>query len=213
MSEKYSGVRFDAVKGEGEGPRPRGGPADKELVELGKYYGDEGLAPYEGGNWGGNMSYMSDGCMTITRSGCPLGNISREDLVEVTHFDYDAFSAIYYTRRGADPGTKPSSETGMHWKLYRSWKGFSDTETPVILHGHAEVFRGIEDSLDFPTTEREVPYGTKAQADLVAQLLDSDRILLIRNHGFVILAGSFEETWKLSEKVVRIKNKIEGNSE
>lgn len=205
----YEGVKFRAVEGPaGEEPFPGGtGPLDDELLGLGRFFAREGLAPEVASGWAGNLSYMRAGCMTITASGSDLSDLTRGDLVDVTGFDYEEFVAEYYGRSGED--ALPSSETGMHWKLYRGFGG--EGGPSMVLHGHCSAFRGVEDRMPYPATPERVPYGSKLQVELVAGVVEStdSEIVLVRDHGFVILAEDPGRAWALSREVAREKASVE----
>lgn len=153
---------------------------------------------------GGNISARIDDTIFITPSGYSLGDIKPQDIVEVTT-DGSTSSVI-----------KPSKELFLHMKAYEVRPGIN-----VVIHVHSlyATIVGImteDEKLDNPMQPytpgyamrvrniNGVPFfvpGSKELADSIGECLKVSDVVLMKNHGMVIVGESFEEAFSVAEEV------------
>ena len=107
-----------------------------------------------------------------------------EDVVLVEEFDFETNVLMRAAGRHA-----PSSETPMHSLIYSKRAAVG-----AIAHVHAEV-RGV------PTTEKELPYGTRESALAVLGALRGADVVFMKGHGAVAVGS------RIGEAVAKIINK------
>ena len=148
---------------------------------------DYGMTPANGGN----LSIRHGKGFIVTAAGCNLGCIETDELIFVEQCDV-ASEAVFYHGPFA-----PSSESIMHWLIYRN-----RPEAQAIIHAHDELatksgfLKGrIEES------RREEPYGTVALARMAIETFErAERIIVLKNHGYVAAGESLESTCDLVVK-------------
>ena len=137
---------------------------------MGKRLSDEGLA---GGNFG-NMSIRYGRGMVITATNVSLGSLSDDDVVEVR--DYDPVRNVAM----AIGLQQPSSETPMHWMIYRAFP-----ETGAVIHVHGSS-KGVE-------TEKDLPPGTLELGMEAIGALKGHNPITLKNHGPVAIGYTLED--------------------
>jgi len=171
-----------------------------ELVHICHLVYDRGMVCGSGGN----ISARIGDTIFITPSGYSLGDIKAEDIVQVT-MGGKVLSDI-----------KPSKELFLHMKAYEV-----RPDIEVVLHVHSlyATIAGImagEDSMDSPMPPytpgyvmrirnlKEVPFyvpGSQDLADSIGQELKATDVVLMRNHGMVVVGKNFTEAFGVAEEV------------
>ena len=155
------------------------------LSDLGKRFVDRGLVVGSGGNL--SMLLPDKKSFLITGTGTSLDRL-----------DEDSFAVVSLDGTYSSSGTQPSSEYRVHLAAYQSR---SDVTTCIHLHPQASVLLaalGIETK--FVTVDHvyylrkivRIPWirpGTQEIADAVAREIAGVNVLVLENHGCVVVAG------------------------
>ena len=155
------------------------------LSDLGKRFVDRGLVVGSGGNL--SMLLPDKKSFLITGTGTSLDRL-----------DEDSFAVVSLDGTYSSSGTQPSSEYRVHLAAYQS-RG--DVTTCIHLHPQASVLLaalGIETK--FVTVDHvyylrkivRIPWirpGTQEIADAVAREIAGVNVLVLENHGCVVVAG------------------------
>lgn len=158
------------------------------LSDLGKRFVDRGLVVGSGGNL--SMLLPDKKSFLITGTGTSLDRL-----------DEDSFAVVSLDGTYSSSGTQPSSEYRVHLAAYQS-RG--DVTTCIHLHPQASVLLaalGIETK--FVTVDHvyylrkivRIPWirpGTQEIADAVAREIAGVNVLVLENHGCVVVAGNPE---------------------
>jgi L-fuculose-phosphate aldolase len=158
------------------------------LSDLGKRFVDRGLVVGSGGNL--SMLLPDKKSFLITGTGTSLDRL-----------DEDSFAVVSLDGTYSSSGTQPSSEYRVHLAAYQSR---SDVTTCIHLHPQASVLLaalGIETK--FVTVDHvyylrkivRIPWirpGTQEIADAVAREIAGVNVLVLENHGCVVVAGNPE---------------------
>jgi L-fuculose-phosphate aldolase len=136
----------------------------------------------------GNLSIRLGDGFFISASGSNLGFIEEKELIFVERCDVKAECVVYHGPM------EPSSESIMHWLIYRN-----RPEAQAIIHAHdefatrPELLVGVVEE-----SEREEPYGTVELAHMaVATFQRAERIIVLRNHGYVAIGPDLDGTCDL----------------
>lgn len=165
-----------------------GGEAWKILSDLGKRFVDRGLVVGSGGNL--SMLLPDKKSFLVTGTGTSLDRL-----------DEDSFAVVSLDGTYSSSGTQPSSEYRVHLAAYQT-RG--DVTTCIHLHPQASVLLaalGIETK--FVTVDHvyylrkivRIPWirpGTQEIADAVAREIAGVNVLVLENHGCVVVAGNLE---------------------
>jgi L-fuculose-phosphate aldolase len=166
----------------------KSGKAWEILSDLGKRFVDRGLVVGSGGNL--SMLLPDKKSFLITGTGTSLDRL-----------DEDSFAVVSLDGTYSSSGTQPSSEYRVHLAAYQSR---SDVTTCIHLHPQASVLLaalGIETK--FVTVDHvyylrkivRIPWirpGTQEIADAVAREIAGVNVLVLENHGCVVVAGNPE---------------------
>ena len=166
----------------------KSGKAWEILSDLGKRFVDRGLVVGSGGNL--SMLLPDKKSFLITGTGTSLDRL-----------DEDSFAVVSLDGTYSSSGTQPSSEYRVHLAAYQS-RG--DVTTCIHLHPQASVLLaalGIETK--FVTVDHvyylrkivRIPWirpGTQEIADAVAREIAGVNVLVLENHGCVVVAGNPE---------------------
>lgn len=177
--EKYIGRKFSTVfvtKGEVDRKMVLG------IIKYCKILDSEGLTP----GTTGNVSVRVDNSILITAGGKDLGKLEETDIVKV--IDYNEGKNIVTVAGDKEP----SSETRMHWLIYRQYP-----EINAVIHVHNIHLLDKEKikKSNLLITKREYPYGKKEQAREVTELLKKSNYVIIKNHGSVIVGKDLKEAF------------------
>lgn len=182
--ENYSGVKFRTILKDAEPP------SDDRLGELRywcKTFHEKNLSPpYPGGSYG-NLSFrINPGDNTFIITGTSIGlkdNLTDDCFVKVTACDLE--KKIIY----AEGKRCPSSESMLHYSIYNA-----RPYVQAIFHGHAKEFPSNPNSLNFSETATVEPYGSSELVKSVLDILAYQNFFIIKNHGFVSLGNTMQET-------------------
>ncbi len=166
----------------------KSGKAWEILSDLGRRFVDRGLVVGSGGNL--SMLLPDKKSFLITGTGTSLDRL-----------DEDSFAVVSLDGTYSSSGTQPSSEYRVHLAAYQS-RG--DVTTCIHLHPQASVLLaalGIETK--FVTVDHvyylrkivRIPWirpGTQEIADAVAREIAGVNVLVLENHGCVVVAGNPE---------------------
>jgi L-fuculose-phosphate aldolase len=165
-----------------------GGEAWKILSDLGKRFVDRGLVVGSGGNL--SMLLPDKKSFLVTGTGTSLDRL-----------DEDSFAVVSLDGTYSSSGTQPSSEYRVHLAAYQT-RG--DVTICIHLHPQASVLLaalGIETK--FVTVDHvyylrkivRIPWirpGTQEIADAVAREIAGVNVVVLENHGCVVVAGNPE---------------------
>ena len=146
----------------------------------------------------GNLSVRVGNTIVITRSGCMLGRLTADDLVEVS-----------VEPDGRDE-SEASTELVVHREIYRR----TDALAVVHVHPPHTVFRSLVDDeivpldseTDFhvgtvPVVSMPSTIGSPHVADAVADALGSHRVVAVRGHGPFAAGESLERAFRWTSAV------------
>jgi len=195
MAEIYEGIKFNNIK------ISKSIPSHKQLCELKKWcavFHDRNFAPpYPGGSSGnlsirvepGKPEFIITGTATSLKEDMP-----NSDFVIIEKCNAE-------NNRAYSHGVKePSSETLLHDAIYKA-----RPEINAVFHGHSPEILEMANFLGIPATEHELPYGTTEVADSVIAILKDYNFVIIKNHGFISLGKTQEET---GNRVIQIDEKL-----
>lgn len=164
----------------------KSGEAWQVLSDLGKRFVERGLVVGSGGNL--SMLLPDGKSFLITGTGTALDELTEESFAVV------GLDGSYSSGR-----TQPSSEYRVHLAVYQSRK---DVTTCIHLHPQASVLLAALDiETKFVTTDHvyylrkvtRIPWirpGTQEIADAVAREITSVNVLVLENHGCVVVADN-----------------------
>ena len=176
MSDEYKGIKF---KVKFLGKKETDDKLAEKLISYCKKFAKKGLCPkYEGGSCG-NLSFRTEEGFIITGAHTDLESIKKEDLVLVSQIDRGANCL------GVIGLKEPSSEAMLHAEIY-----IKRDDVNAIFHGHSDL------NEEFPCTEEEKPYGSQELIVEVKKILKRNKIILMKNHGFLSLGKNMDEASK-----------------
>ena len=161
-------------------------PVDAKIVELKEWsekFQKNGLTPEFEGNYTGNLSFRSGEGFVITASGLKdKENLTDDCFVYIRNYDEQTNTFFVEGRK------KPSSESIMHNLIYKRCR-----EVNAVFHGHNDLIVANADTLKLPVTEKEYAVGTTELAKEVLKALGDNKLIVLRNHGFVSLGTTMKE--------------------
>jgi len=159
-----------------------------ELKEWSEKFQKNGLTPEFEGNYTGNLSFRSKEGFVITASGLK----NKENLTDACFVyvkDYYQKTNTFYV----EGKKKPSSESIMHYLIYKTCKDIN-----AVFHGHNDLIVKNSDKLKLPITKKEYEWGTIELAKEVLKVLDDNKLIVLKNHGFVSLGKTMKEAGELA---------------
>jgi L-ribulose-5-phosphate 4-epimerase len=187
QAEQYSGVKFKTVFNSKTTPSH---PNISNLKQWCKIFHKRNLAPpYPGGSYGNISLRVQSAKPEFIITGTQIGmkeNLTNEKFVEVLNCDLKKKIVTVTGNR------KPSSETMLHYAIY---KNFPKVNT--ILHGHSSELLSNAETLGIPTTTEKQEYGTIKLVDSVLQILKNNKIIIMKDHGFVAVGNNIDEAGNL----------------
>jgi len=140
----------------------------------------------------GNVSVKTDDGILISSSGTHLRNLTYpNDFCEVVSSSEE--KRIKFYGSGI-----PSSESKMHLLIFEN-----RPDMRFCLHVHLPNIEKLQILNRFPVTSQFLSYGTINLAKEASNFLQSNDIVILHDHGIVVLGKEFEET---VEEVRRISN-------
>ena len=182
---KEGRIRFNSIFVSDQSPRD---PRIEELKEWCGEFQKNKLTPEVEGNYTGNLSFRSKEGFVITASGLK----SKENLTDkcfVYVKDYEEQSNTFYV----EGKKKPSSESIMHHLIYKTCEDIN-----AVFHGHNNVIVKNADELKLPVTKKEYESGTIELAKEVLKVLGDNKVIVLKNHGFVSLGTTMKEAGELA---------------
>jgi ribulose-5-phosphate 4-epimerase/fuculose-1-phosphate aldolase len=179
--ETYDGVKFETAFIDKTCPR---NPLLEELKKWCAVFHEKGLAPpYPGGSYG-NLSFRThDNKFIITGTCIGLKNTLEDScFTEVLKCDLQKKIIYIHGLRA------PSSESFMHYTIYKN-----RPDVHAIFHGHNALITQHATALGIPETQEKTSYGTVDLAENVLKILDKNSFIVIKEHGFVSMAGSMQQ--------------------
>jgi len=176
MTERYIGIKFRTKK--------LGNLSKDKQIETSALLLNKILAtlPEEclKGIAGNVSAKLSDGII-ISASGSSLKNLIILD-------DYCKVTSRYNDRIVEYYGNKiPSSETKLHQLIYSERK-----DVQFVFHIHIPNLEKLQLLNRYPITKRFFPYGTINLAKEAVKALGSNNIVILKNHGIVIVGEKLE---------------------
>lgn len=178
----------------------------RDVSKVSNYLYDKGLVPGKSGNISCKFSENGVTKVAITPSGVSLKSVTPEEIVIV---DMDG-KKIEEDNDNGRLIRKPSSEVFMHLKVYKN-----RDDVKSIVHTHSPIatgfaFAGIEikrlegfgpiENPVLPFVEYASP-GTMKLAENVANGLEKEDIVILKNHGVVACGENLDEAALLTEFV------------
>ena len=159
-----------------------------DLKEWSERFQRNGLTPEIEGNYTGNLSFRSKEGFVITASGLKSKeSLSNDCFVYVKNYD-EQNNTVY-----VEGSRQPSSEAVMHYLIYKTRK-----EVNAIFHGHNDAIIMNAEKLGFPVTEKEHEPGTTELAKEALKVLGNNKLIVLKNHGFVSLGRTMKEAGELA---------------
>ena len=166
-------------------------PDDPKIFELKDWserFQKNGLTPEVSGNYTGNLSFRSSEGFVITASGLK----DKENLGDDCFVHIKGYNEVSNTF-SVEGQKKPSSESLMHHLLYNE-----NQDINAVFHGHNNIIVTVVKDLKLVITEKEFESGTIELAKEVLKVLDNNKLIVIRNHGFVAVGNNMKETGELA---------------
>jgi L-fuculose-phosphate aldolase len=161
-------------------------PSRSGIQELNKWCGEfqkHGLTPVVDGNYTGNLSFRSNGGFVITASGLKSKeNLSPESFVYIKKYDKKTNTFFVVGKK------MPSSESIMHYLIYKYCKRINS-----VFHGHHNLIVVNARKMGLTITEKEFESGTLELAKEVLRVLGNNKIVVLKNHGFVSFGKTMKE--------------------
>ncbi len=171
-------------------------PVDPKVEELKRWckaFQKNGLTPKVEGNYTGNLSFRVKQGFLITASALKdKENLTDDCFVFVK--EYDPKTNTFYV----EGKKKPSSESIMHQLIYDANK-----QVQAVFHGHNDVIVQNAEKLGLPLTEKEFASGTIGLAKEVLKILGDNKMIVLKNHGFVSLGKIMNEAGELALATLR----------
>jgi len=172
-------------------------PSDSGIEELKDWCGKfqkNGLTPEFEGDYTGNLSFRLKEGFMITSSGMKSKkNLTDESFVYIK--DYDRKTNTFYV----EGKQMPSSESIMHQLIYNS-----STKINSVFHGHNDLIVANAKKLGLSVTEKEYESGTLELAKEVLKVLGNNKLVVLKNHGFVSLGKTMNETGVFSLSILKL---------
>ncbi len=181
---KEGKVRFQTVFASDEAP------SVPKMVELKAWSGQfekYGLTPEVEGNYTGNLSFRLKGGFVITASGLKnKENLTDDCFVYVKSYNAKTNTFVVEGKR------KPSSESIMHHLIYENCEGIN-----AVFHGHNDQIVADAEKLQLPVTKLEYKSGTIELAKELLKVITDNKMVVLKNHGFVALGNTMKEAGEL----------------
>ena len=165
-------------------------PSDPKMVELkawSEQFQKHGLTPEVEGNYTGNLSFRLKEGFIITASGLKnKENLTDDCFVYVKSYNAKTNTFIVEGKK------KPSSESIMHHLIYEKCE-----EINAVFHGHNDQIVLDAEKLQLPITKLEYEAGTIELAQELLKVITDNKLVVLKNHGFVAVGNTMKEAGKL----------------
>ncbi|MCK4912087.1 MAG: class II aldolase/adducin family protein [Candidatus Omnitrophica bacterium] len=163
-----------------------------EMIRVGKRLYSQGLTVARSGNV---SARIDDENILITASQSFLGSLDPLDIVKVN-----------LNSNKSESDRNPSSELSLHSLVYKNFP------SKVVVHCHPPLINGyfaVSSSLkaltfetkfylgEVPIIKQETP--TVTNPDQVIEALKTNNLVVLKNHGVVVIANNFDEALSLVE--------------
>ncbi len=166
-------------------------PYDAKFVELKDWcerFQKNGLTPVVEGNYTGNLSFRSGGGFVITASGLKnKENLTNECFVYVQSYDEQTNTFVVGGKK------KPSSESIMHHLIY-----VNNEDVNAVFHGHNDLIIRYAEKLKLTVTKKKFESGSIELAKEVLKVLGNNKLIVLKDHGFISLGTRMEEAGELA---------------
>ncbi|MFH1697370.1 MAG: class II aldolase/adducin family protein [Candidatus Diapherotrites archaeon] len=176
-----------------------------ELIGIGRGFAKAGLLESEREVNAGNLSFRTRAGMVITASGADLAKLKKGDFIEVLDWG-SAKAGDFVFARGAK---EPSSESVMHFEIYRARK-----DVKFIFHGHSGKILKRAKALGLACTKRQKPFGTPELAWEALDVLGAEigngggktktDFAVMKGHGFLALGKTAKQAGECALKVQKL---------
>lgn len=191
MGNAYEGTKFLT---EFQCRKPLNTALFNTIKQWAQIFAENEFAPALDGGFGGNLSIRDDATFIITASGADMGNLKPEEIVRVCSIDLESNKVT------ASGSCLPSSESMLHAEIYRNYPTVN-----AVFHGHYPPFEHNAEKLGLIITARETPYGSKELIDETLKIINDQKVVILKNHGFVSIAQNPD---KAGEQVLELFKKL-----
>ena len=176
-------------------------PNGKEIEEL-KYWCNQfhknNLTLPRDGTSTGNLSFRTEDEFIITGTMLKTKeNLDNDSFVRVVNYD------VYKNALYVEGKMEPSCESIMHNLIYNT-----RDDVNAIFHGHSKLITNNPEKLKLTVTENEQPFGTIELANEVLDKLGDNKIIVIKNGGFITLGGTMKEAGELVLNTLKKAEKL-----
>jgi ribulose-5-phosphate 4-epimerase/fuculose-1-phosphate aldolase len=164
-------------------------PIDQRIEELKQWCGEfqkNKLTPEVEGNYTGNLSFRFKDGFVITISGLKSKENLTADCFVYVKSSQEQSSTFYVEGK-----KQPSSESIMHSLIYRN-----SSNVNAVFHGHNDTIVAYAKELGLHVTKREYEPGTIELAKEVLKILGKNKVIVLRNHGFISIGRNMREAGK-----------------
>jgi L-fuculose-phosphate aldolase len=164
----------------------------EQIIKVGRRLSEKGLAIAKSGNI---SARLDEGNILITATGTFLGDLKVDDIVKVN-----------LATSACSDKKKPSSELPLHTLIYKNFPAQTIIHAhPALINGYFAVYSSLK-ALTFetkfylgevPVVPQETPTVTKPEP--VIEALKTNNLVVLKNHGIVVMANKFEDSLSLIE--------------
>jgi ribulose-5-phosphate 4-epimerase/fuculose-1-phosphate aldolase len=182
--EEYSGVKFKIEKNALE-KKPALSKSNQdlilEMILCARILSWHGLTPANAGN----ISAKTKNGILIKATGCEMKSLKPEDFTFVKEIDWKNFKL-----KKAMGLKLPSSETPMHWLIYKKIKNVNSV---IHVHDDALLKKENYEKLGINSSKEAYPYGSKESAEAAIKAFGKNKIAILKDHGVVSVGRSITE--------------------
>ena len=188
---KEGKIRFNLIFISDETPNRFG------IQELNKWCGEfqkHGLTPVIDVNYTGNLSFRSNEGFVITASGLKSKeNLSPESFVYIKKYDKKTNTFFVVGKK------MPSSESIMHYLIYNYFERIN-----AVFHGHNDLIVVNAKKMGLTMTEKKFEAGTLELAEEVLRIMGDNKIIVLKNHGFISVGKTMKEAGEMALYILNI---------
>lgn len=161
------------------------------LVAQAQRFAARGFTPSYGPGDHGNMSCRTKQGMIITARESSKAQLRPEDFVSVIGCEARRPKPVMRCQ-----GRRlPSTDAWLHWRIYAA-----RPEVEAILHGHDTVALRLARALALPVTSISAAQPSVGLVEEATLLAMEHEYVLLRDHGFLAVGSSLEETAALVDR-------------
>ena len=183
-------IRFNTIFVSSKSPKS---PKIQELKVWCEKFQKRGLTPKFQGNYTGNLSFRFKNGFIIIASGLESKeNLTNNSFIYVR--SYNKTTNSFYV----EGKMNPSSESLIHYLIYKTRNNIN-----AVFHGHNDLLLKNAQKLNIQTTKNEYKSGTIDLAKEVVKCLEQNKILVIKNHGFISVDKNMESAGRNVFSILR----------